>query len=106
METLRLVMVTIPKDEALAMARGLVENRLAACVNILSDVNSYYLWQDSVQNDRETLLLIKTTASRWDELKAYVLENHPYELPEIIGFDLSSSSEDYAEWVSEGTKGD
>lgn len=104
METLRLVMVTIPKDEAAAMARGLVENKLAACVNIIGEINSYFFWQGAVQNDKENLLLIKSTAERFEAIKEYVLEHHPLELPEIIAIDLADSSEDYARWVINETK--
>lgn len=105
METLRLIMVTIPKDEAAAMARGLVESKLAACVNIIGDVNSYFFWQGAVQNDKESLLFIKSTAVRFEAIKEYVLENHPLELPEIIAIDLSASSEDFAKWVVGETAG-
>ena len=104
METLRLIMVTIPKDEAAAMARGLVENKLAACVNIVGEINSYFFWQGAVQNDKETLLLIKSTADRFEAIKEYVLENHPLELPEVIAIDLADASEDYAKWVISETK--
>ena len=104
METLRLVIVTIPKDEAKKTARELVENKLAACVNIVGEVESIFFWQEEVQDDKESLLLIKSTASRFEAIKEFVLENHPYELPEVISFDLSGCSEDYAKWVVNETK--
>ena len=104
MEVLRLVIVTIPKDEAKTMARALVENKLAACVNIVGEVESIFFWQEAVQNDKESILLIKSTASRFEAIKEYVIENHPYELPEVISIDISGNSEDYAKWVINETK--
>ena len=104
METLRLIMVTIPKDEAVKMAKSLVEEKLAACVNIVGDVESFFFWQGAIQSDKESMLLIKSTASRFEALRDFVLENHPYELPEIIALDLSEASPDYANWVVSETK--
>lgn len=103
METIRVVLITIPHDEAERMGRSLVEERLAACVNILPRIHSFFWWDDKVQSDEESMLVVKTTTTKFDKLLAYVLENHPYELPEIIGLPLTSAFPDYIEWVKAET---
>jgi len=106
MDTLRLVLVTIPKDEARSMAKALVEAKLAACVNIVGEVESFFFWQDAIHNDKEAMLIIKTTSTRFAELSEHIRENHPYVLPEIISFDIAESSSDYANWIRHETKAD
>jgi periplasmic divalent cation tolerance protein len=103
METIRVVYISIPREEAKQMAKGLVENRLAACVNITPKIESYYWWDDKVLYDQEALLIVKTTEGRFEEMMEYVLENHPYDLPEIIGMPLASAFPDYIAWVKEET---
>ncbi len=99
MENIRVVFISLPRDEAKELARGLVENRLAACVNILPKIESYYWWDDKVEHDEEALLIVKTTRQRFDELRAWVVEHHPYDIPEIISLPLSDGLSDYIEWV-------
>ena len=103
MQNIRIVYITIPRDEADRMALTLVQERLAACVNIVPKITSYYWWEDAVQNDDEALLIVKTTVQRFQALMDYVLENHPYELPEIIGLPVSSAYPDYVAWVKTET---
>jgi periplasmic divalent cation tolerance protein len=76
----------------------LVENRLAACVNI-ADVSSVYEWKGKIENDNEKLLIIKTIKSKFGELEQFVKENHSYECPEIIAMELKTGSREYFEWV-------
>jgi len=102
-QNIRIVYITIPRDEADRMALTLVQERLAACVNIVPKITSYYWWEDAVQNDDEALLIVKTTVQRFQALMDYVLENHPYELPEIIGLPVSSAYPDYVAWVKTET---
>ncbi|HWR82478.1 MAG TPA: divalent-cation tolerance protein CutA [Candidatus Deferrimicrobium sp.] len=104
METIRVVFVSIPRDEARTLARGLVENRLAACVNVVPRIESWFWWDDKIEHDDEALLIIKTTQQRFDDLRAWVLENHPYDLPEIIALPLSEGLSDYIEWVKKETE--
>ncbi|PWB70956.1 divalent-cation tolerance protein CutA [candidate division GN15 bacterium] len=85
------------------MALELVQERLAACVNIVPMVTSFYWWEDAVQTDDESLLIVKTTVQKFDALMQYVLENHEYELPEIIGLPISSAYPDYVNWVKAET---
>jgi periplasmic divalent cation tolerance protein len=104
MENIRVVFVSLPRDEAKSLARRMVENRLAACVNIVPKIESYFWWDDKLEHDEEALLIIKTTQQRFDELRAWVVENHPYDLPEIISLPLSDGLSDYIEWVKKETE--
>lgn len=94
-----LVHVTAPAAAAPALARALVEARLAACVNLLPGVRSVYRWQGAVEESDETLLLIKTAADRFEALKAELLRLHPYELPEIIAVPLTHAHTPYLQWL-------
>lgn len=81
------------------LAETLVGERLAACVNRLPGVLSTYRWQDEVSTDGEELLLIKTSAARFEALKARLLELHPYELPELIALPVERGHAAYLDWV-------
>ncbi len=81
------------------LAEALVGERLAACVNRLPGVLSTYRWQGAVQTEGEELLLIKTTAERFEALKARLLALHPYELPELIALPVERGHAAYLEWV-------
>lgn len=93
------VLVTAPPSAAEALAQAIVDARLAACVNLLPGLTSVYRWQDQVQRDGETLLLVKTAAERFEALQAFVRERHPYELPEIVAVKLGPVSHPYLEWL-------
>lgn len=97
-------MVACPVDRAAALAAILVEERLAACVNLVPGVTSVYRWQGKVQQDSETLLLAKTTVGRFEALKAAVLRHHPYELPEVIALKVDRGHAPYLEWIQESTR--
>lgn len=88
-------------DDAGALARSLVEARLAACVNAVSHVASTYRWKGEVQQDRETLLIIKTTASRLAAVEKTIRERSKYELPEFIALPVDAGGADYLAWVRE-----
>ncbi len=101
------VFCTCPDDETAArIAETLVVERLAACVNRLSALTSVYLWQDKVERDTETLLLIKTTDARFEALRARLCELHPYEIPEIIAIPVTRGLPGYLEWVHTCTASD
>ena len=85
--------------DAAALARTLVEERLAACVNVLPAMTSFYRWQGAIQEDREQQLIMKTTADRVAALEARVRALHAYELPEFLVLPASASSA-YLEWVT------
>ena len=78
---------------------------LAACVNQVSGVTSTYVWEGRLQRDGEILLIIKTTAGRIGELEARLKALHPYELPELVAFEVSAGNERYLDWVrTSGTR--
>ena len=85
--------------EADALAAALVDARLAACVNRLEGVSSTYRWQGKVEQDQETLLLIKTTEERFEQLEKAVRERASYELPELIAVPVYKGSQAYLDWL-------
>ena len=96
-----IVLTTIGADaDAAELARTLVDERLAACVNVLSPMISIYRWKGSVEQEREQQMVIKTTAGKVAALEARIRELHPYELPEFIVLNAESSA-DYQAWVNE-----
>ena len=98
------VLCTVPdEDTAQRLARGLVEARLAACVNAIPGVKSYYRWKGKTEVDSEIQLLIKTQRARFDELEAWIRANHPYEVPEIVALAADRVSESYLRWALEET---
>ena len=86
------------------IATVLVEERLAACVNILPGVRSIYRWQGAIERADEVLLLVKTVPDRFDGLKVRLLELHPYELPELIAVETDFGHPDYLVWVAAQTR--
>jgi len=102
-----LVFCTCPDDETAArIAETLVVERLAACVSRVPALMSIYLWQDKVERDTETLLLIKTMDIRFDALQARLCELHPYEVPEIIATPVTKGLPAYLQWISTCIAGD
>ena len=99
MEHVRIAIVTIPRDEATGLAKGLVEARLAACVNMVPKIESVFWWEGKIQHDEESLLIIKTTQLKVEAMISYVQEHHPYDIPEIITLSLAEGLPDYLNWV-------
>jgi periplasmic divalent cation tolerance protein len=99
------VLVTAPgADEAARIARAVVEERLAACGNVVPGLRSIYRWQGAVQEDAEALLVLKTTRDRFEALRARVLALHPYEVPEVIALPVEAGSAPYLDWIAKETK--
>jgi|SRR5690348_1526809 len=99
-----LCLSTCPDAETAArIARTLVEERLAACVNRLPCVASTYRWQGKIHEDAEVLLLIKTTRERFDALRDRLAELHPYEVPELVAFEIADGLPAYLEWLARET---
>ena len=100
-----LVLTNLP-DRAAAdrLADSLIEQRLAACVNILAPCRSVYRWKGAVQHDEEHPMLIKTTAERYSALEAAIRAMHPYELPEIIAVGIEHGLPGYLAWVDAETR--
>lgn len=101
------VLVNVP-DEPTShrIARAIVEQRLAACVNLLPAVRSVYRWQGNIEEATEITMLIKTTSARYTELEAAVKAAHPYEVPEIVALPIVAGLGDYLGWVAAETKKD
>lgn len=101
----RIVLTMAPDPELAAIiARQLIDDRLAACVNVIPGARSFYRWQGTVQDDAEVLLIIKTTAAACPELAARINEVHPYDLPEVLVLASDGGSERYLNWVAMETK--
>ena len=100
-ETL-VVLCNLPDQEIAARIAGvLVEEQLAACVNIIPGLVSVYRWEGTVQQDNEVLLLIKTVAAIYPQLEQRIRAMHPYELPEIIAVPLQTGQADYIQWIND-----
>jgi periplasmic divalent cation tolerance protein len=94
------ILTTVGRDfDAAALARTLVELRLAACVNIVERVRSIYRWEGKVEDDAEQLLVIKTADARVDALRAELFARHPYEVPEFVVLPVASTSDAYGAWL-------
>lgn len=90
-------------DEAIKIARVLVEERLAACVNVVGPVRSIYRWRGAVEDAREHLLIIKIRARMYAKVERRVKQLHSYEVPEVIAIPLAGGSRRYLEWLLEAT---
>ena len=95
------ILSTLPNPEKAAeIARTLVEERLAACVNLVPQVRSIYRWQSAIQDDTETLAIVKTTSEGAAALYARLLQLHPYDVPEVLALPVSGGHAPYLEWVA------
>ena len=100
-----LVLSAFPETESVkSVAETLVNEKLAACVNVIPGVQSIFRWQDKIDNANENILIIKTKDSLYDELEVRIKELHPYELPEIISVPIDKGLNKYLDWISESTK--
>jgi periplasmic divalent cation tolerance protein len=100
MTELLLVMTSLPDEEAAdALAKRLVGAHLAACVQIQSGVQSIYRWEGRLCEEQEVVLVAKTTTEQWSAISAFIKQNHPYDVPEIIAQPITHSHADYARWV-------
>ena len=98
-EAIRVVFISTPRDEAGPLARKLVEKRLAACVNLIPRIESYFWWDGAVEHDEEALIVAKTTEGRFPALMEFVEEVHPYDLPEVISLPLAEGLPQYIAWL-------
>ena len=101
--TIATVLCTCPAERAGELSRAVVEGRLAACVNIVPEVTSVYRWKGELCEDRESLLIIKTASGRVEELTRRLVELHPYDVPEVIAFEVGEGNPDYIQWVLESS---
>ena len=99
------VLVTTPTPERAAeIARAVVEERLAACGNVVPGLRSVYRWEGKVQEDEEALLVLKTVRARFEALRDRVLALHPYDVPEVIALPVEAGSEAYLAWLAAETR--
>jgi periplasmic divalent cation tolerance protein len=99
-----IVLTTLPADaDGAAFARGLVEERLAACVNLSAPMESIYRWEGTIEMETERQLVIKTSRDRVVELWDRVREMHPYDMPEFLVMPIIDGNDAYLRWVGEST---
>ena len=99
-----IVLTTISLDvDASVLGTRLVEERLAACVNVLPEMDSFFRWRGAVERDQERQVIIKTTAARLPDLERRLHELHPYELPEFLVVAVEQGSEGYLRWLTAST---
>ena len=91
-------------EEALSIARALVDEGLAACVNVVPGVTSVYRWKGAVDRASEVLLLIKTRSERFEAVRQALVALHPYELPEIIALPIEAGHAPYLAWLDDGVR--
>ena len=92
---------TAQKEDAQAIARSLVEQRLAACVKVIGPVESVYRWQGAVESAKEWICQVKTTEATLDQLLKAIRQLHPYDEPEIVALPVVGGSPSYLKWVDE-----
>ena len=98
-----IVITTAPdREEAENLAEGILDNRLAACVQ-MADIRSFFLWEGAMQKESEVALYIKTTEARYSDLEAYIQEYHSYDVPEIIKLPVTGGLPGYLNWLDSTT---
>ena len=98
------VYVTAPEDEAVDLAKTLVEERLVACVNLVPGLRSIYWWQGKVEDEPEVLCIMKTRSNLFESLRDRVRELHSYEVEEIIALPILAGNLPYLDWITENTQ--
>jgi periplasmic divalent cation tolerance protein len=100
-----LVLCTAPSaDVGATLARGLVEARLAACVNVVAGVRSVYAWQGEVHDEAEVQLLVKTRRALFEAVRDWLVEHHPYDVPEVLALPIEAGSKAYLDWLEAQTE--
>jgi periplasmic divalent cation tolerance protein len=94
------VLITVPQEEEAAkMANTLIDERLAACVNILKDIRSLYRWKGAIEDEGEVLMVVKTQERLFENLAKRVKQMHSYSVPEIIALPIVKGSDNYIQWL-------
>ena len=101
---IRVILMTAPADAALTLARSLVDERLAACVNLLPGMRSVYRWEGAVEEATETLMILKTAPGRVDALQERMVALHPYDVPEFLVLPVETGLPEYLAWVRDETR--
>ncbi len=106
METPMMFFITSPnKKTALELAQQLTSQRIAACANLIDRITSIYWWEDKINTEEEVMMIVKTTENKSEELIKFIQDNHPYEVPECVGIQITKGSEPYLRWIHESTGG-
>lgn len=92
------------RDLANNIAKSLISEKLAACVNISDNITSIYSWDDKIVEDSEILLIIKSKKNLFPKVEAKIKQLHPYEVPEIISIDINAGSSDYLKWLNQSVQ--
>jgi periplasmic divalent cation tolerance protein len=96
------VLTTTPNiEEAETLAKKIIDKKLAACVQVLPPMKSFYFWENAVQSESEHLLLIKTSTEKFEELENFIQANHSYKVPGIVALEAKRVSESYLNWVKD-----
>lgn len=101
---MRMLFCTCPQDSVDGIADAILKDRLAACVNIIPTVRSKYWWNGEINTEDESLLVIKTRDDLILSLIDRIREVHPYQVPEIIAFEIKEGNADYLKWIEEETR--
>jgi len=102
-EEVVILVTTESEEEAKKIAAALIDSRLAACANIVKSVQSVFRWQGKVEDEPETLMILKSVAGKLDALTAKVKELHSYDVPEVIALPIVGGSSEYLNWVHQET---
>lgn len=98
----QIVLCSCPSvDVAKELAHQLIKQKLAACINIIPQITSIYEWDEEVVEDNEVQLIIKTTAHLFESLNSYIVQSHPYDVPEVIALDIEQANPQYLQWINE-----
>jgi len=97
-------LTTCPPEKSEELARSLVDERVCACVNIVSGVRSIYHWKDEIVSDEESILIMKTQEDHKEALWEAIKNRHPYEVPEYVVLPIKWGSKDYLDWITESIK--
>lgn len=101
----KIVLVTAPDiDTARNLARAALEKRLAACANLVPQLESHYWWQGKLETSAECLIVFKTTSTRLPELEACILAHHPYKVPEFVVVPIAGGTKAYLNWLLRETE--
>jgi len=106
-KTSLLVLVTTcgTQEDANRLARMLVEKRIAACAQVSGPITSFYWWENRIEEDQEWQVKFKIPAANYELAKDTLRKNHPYELPQIVAFDIKKALPEFVQWVAENTEG-
>lgn len=105
-ESFIIIYCTCPDSNAAEiLAKKLLEEKLIACANLLSGLESHYWWEGKIQKDREVLLILKTRQSLFKAIEIMIQQNHPYQVPEIIALPILQGNVSYLSWIQDSVKG-